>query len=336
MAVFFIPSSLSVKGETLTVTVINPSNPECSDGLDNDSDGLIDYPNDPGCSSANDNDEINLPASFCGDGNCDGGEDCSNCPADCGVCPSGGGGGGGYTPVTRVIFSGRAYPLSRVILLKDAQLAVQTIAGPDANFQIDLSGLSAGNYIFCLYSEDSQARRSSLFTFPISITHGATTNISGIFIAPTIDVDKSEVKRGDNLAIFGQSAADSEITISINSDQEIFKKTQADNSGIYLYNLDTAPLEIGQHFTKSKAALNGEISSFSKAVSFAVGTITVPKEIAEYGEADLNRDCRIDLVDFSIAAYWYKRSSPPANIDLNSDGKVDLVDFSIMAYYWTG
>jgi hypothetical protein len=50
----------------------------------------------------------------------------------------------------------------------------------------------------------------------------------------------------------------------------------------------------------------------------------------------MNNDKQVNLVDFSIAAYWYKRPSPPANIDLNSDGKVDLVDFSIMAYYWTG
>ena len=31
--------------------------PECSDGADNDGDGLIDFPNDPGCSSANDDSE---------------------------------------------------------------------------------------------------------------------------------------------------------------------------------------------------------------------------------------------------------------------------------------
>jgi len=30
---------------------------QCSDTIDNDSDGLIDYPNDPGCTSAEDNDE---------------------------------------------------------------------------------------------------------------------------------------------------------------------------------------------------------------------------------------------------------------------------------------
>jgi hypothetical protein len=252
--------------------------------------------------------------------------------------PSGGGGGGYVAPLieTKVIFSGKAYPKTVVTLLKDAQIAATTIAGADANFQISISGLSAGNYIFSVYSEDNKGNRSSLLTFPISVTTGATTQVSGIFIAPTIDVDKSEVKRGDNIAIFGQSVPNSEITISINSDEEIFGKTPADKNGVYLYNYDTSPLEIGQHFTKSKAALAGEISSFSKAISFAVGTKTVPKETAKCGRADLNCDGRVNLVDFSVAAYWHKRPSPPAKVDFNSDGKVDLVDFSIMAYYWTG
>lgn len=34
--------------------------PQCSDGYDNDADGLTDYPNDPGCLSATDNNEVNL------------------------------------------------------------------------------------------------------------------------------------------------------------------------------------------------------------------------------------------------------------------------------------
>ncbi|MEK7635600.1 MAG: glycosyl hydrolase family 28-related protein [Patescibacteria group bacterium] len=44
---------------------LNVSNPpvtyQCSDGTDNDSDGLTDYPSDPGCSSSTDNDEYNAP-----------------------------------------------------------------------------------------------------------------------------------------------------------------------------------------------------------------------------------------------------------------------------------
>jgi hypothetical protein len=278
----------------------------------------------------------------CGDGFCSGGETCSSCPADCGPCPPppGGGGGVAYIPppvITQVIFSGRAYPKSTVTLLKDAQIAATTIAGADANFQMSISGLSAGNYIFAIYSEDSKGIRSSLLTFPVSVTSGATSFVSGIFIAPTIAVDKSEVKRGDNIAIFGQSVPSAEITISVSSEEEFFNKVQADKEGVYLHNFDSSVLEMGQHFTKSKATKDGAISSFSKAVSFFVGTKNIAAELPKViTKGDMNNDRRVNLIDFSIAAYWYKRPSPPASVDLNGDGKIDLVDFSIMAYYWTG
>jgi hypothetical protein len=167
--------------------------------------------------------------------------------------------------------------------------------------------------------------------------------VSGIFISPTIAVDKSEVKRGDDIAIFGQSAPQSDIVISVNSDQEFFAKTNTDKNGIYLYNFDTTELDMGQHLTKSKAALNGDVSSFSKSVGFLVGTKNVAAAAAAKcpAKADLNNDCRVNLVDFSIAAYWYKRTLTPAFMAiekerLSGDGKISLVDFSIMAYFWTG
>ena len=277
------------------------------------------------------------------------------CDFNTSACTSSGGGGGGgggggvggssyVAPVTtNVVFSGRAYPKSTVTLLKDAQIAATTVAGADANFQMSLSGLSGGNYIFSVYGEDYKGVRSSLLTFPVSVTSGATTNVSGIFIAPTIAVDKSEVKKGDNIAIFGQSSPNSEITISINSEEEFFSKIKSDASGAYLYNFDTSPLEIAQHFTKSKASLNGEITSFSAVIGFAVGTrnVLAQPQTKTFTKGDLNNDGRVNLVDFSIAAYWYKRTLStefkPIEIErLNGDGKIDLVDSSIMAYYWTG
>lgn len=213
-----------------------------------------------------------------------------------------------------------------------------TIASSDANFQINLSGLTAGNYIFSVYSEDNRGNRSSLLTFPLSVISGATLNVDDIFIAPTIDVNKSEVKRGENIAIFGQSAAQADIVISVNSDEEFFAKTISDKDGIYLYNFDTIVLDYGSHYTKSKASIaNQLISGFSYLVNFQVGTKTVFKEVTEIPEkGDLNNDKKVNLVDFSILAYWYQRPSPLATVDLNNDGKINLVDFSIMAYYWTG
>ncbi len=63
------------------------SKPECSDGVDDDGDGKIDYPNDPGCTDPNDNDETddcpsgpNCPE--CGNGKDDDGDGLIDYPAD--------------------------------------------------------------------------------------------------------------------------------------------------------------------------------------------------------------------------------------------------------------
>ncbi|MBU4256971.1 dockerin type I repeat-containing protein, partial [Patescibacteria group bacterium] len=186
--------------------------------------------------------------------------------------------------------------------------------------------------------------RSSLLTFPVSVTSGATTNVSGIFVAPTIAIDKSEVKRGDSIAIFGQSVPQSDIVISVNSDEEFFARTISDKNGIYLHNFDTSLLDYGTHTTKSKALIGNQlVSSWSYLVGFKVGTKNVLAQLPTkfLAKGDLNGDKRINLVDFSIAAYWYKRTisaefAVKEKERLNGDGKVDLIDFSIMAFYWTG
>lgn len=258
----------------------------------------------------------------------------------------GGGGGGGSTTGTTgdagVFFSGRAYPLSKVSILKDGQLVLTTIAGPDSNFSATLRDLAQGDYTFSVYGTDNENRRSSPFTFQIFITSGITTNIGGIFIAPTIAVDKKEVKQGDNIVIFGQSSPSSNIVTSVNSPQEFFVNSSSDANGVYLANFDTSVLEMGGHSTKSKALKEGEISSYSGTVAFTVGTKNVFVDAATNSDkCDLNEDGRCNLIDFSVAAFWYKKTlsaefSVREAKHLNGDGKVDLIDFSIMAFYWTG
>ncbi|MCX7589879.1 MAG: hypothetical protein N2Z85_03005 [Patescibacteria group bacterium] len=257
--------------------------------------------------------------------------------------PPSGGGGGYFQSETKIIFSGKAYPGSEVTLLKDAEIIATTLADNNSNFNITLSGISGGSYIFSLYSEDKEGKRSSLVTFPVNIANGTTVNISGIFISPTIAVDKLEVKKGDIITIFGQSTKNADIIIQVSSENEFFLKTKSDENGVYLYNFQTTDLEYGDHFVKSRASLNDKFSPFSKAISFKVGTknILIKKPSKCPQKADLNNDCRVNLVDFSIAAYWYKRQLSESfklieKQKLNGDGKINLIDFSIMAYYWTG
>jgi len=269
------------------------------------------------------------------------------CTFDTSACTAGGGGGGGGSrrrgtdvtiPDTNVVFTGRAYPLSKVTILKDGQIIVTTIAGPDSNFTATISNLSRGDYSFAVYGEDKNGVRSRPFTFSIFITPGVITKIGGIFIAPTIAVDKSEVRRGDTISIFGQSAPNAEVTVSVHSDQEFFVPTPTDTDGVYLLNFDSTVLNMGNHLTRSKTTLSADISPFSDTIGFLVGSKNVLLDLQErlFLRGDIDMSGQVNLVDFSIAAFWYGKPSPPSNIDLNGDGKVGLIDFSIMAFYWTG
>ncbi|MBP9836644.1 MAG: hypothetical protein KBC78_02300 [Candidatus Pacebacteria bacterium] len=310
----------------------------------------------------------------CGDGIIEDGEDCDalalagatcfskgftsgvlSCTASCTYNTSScvytppstsGGGGGGNNSVSKgaqIVLSGRAYPKSQVTILKDAQLVATTVSDESAHFQVLIKGLSAGTYIFSLYSEDSNGVRSSLFTFPVSVSKGVLAKIDQIFVAPTISGDKIEVKKGEPITLFGQSFPISEITLEVNSSEQFFSKTTAGSDGVYLYNFDSSVLEIGQHHAKTRSSAELAISSQSSSYEFQVGTKNVysAESIICSKKADFNADCHVNLVDFSIVAFWYNRPLNPAFIlrekeHLNGDGKINLVDFSIMAFHWTG
>jgi len=250
--------------------------------------------------------------------------------------PPGGGVGGGTASVS---FSGRAYPQSTVILLKDGQIAITTLSDAEANFQISIPTILAGNYIFGLYAKDSEEIASSLVTIPVSLKIDKATNISGIFISPTITTDKSEVKKDEDILISGQSAPEANIQIFIKSEEKSFSvNTIAGKDGKYNYSLNTSSLDFGEYQVTVVASIDSISSNVSRIINFIVGTKTVfKKPLPECPlKADLNDDCQVDLIDFSILIYWFGRPDPPTKVDLDGNRLIDLVDFSIMAYYWTG
>jgi hypothetical protein len=52
---------------------------------------------------------------------------------------------------------------------------------------------------------------------------------------------------------------------------------------------------------------------------------------------DLNKDGKINIVDFSILMYFWNQTNPSNPCaDINKDGIVNLTDFSIMLFWWTG
>ena len=257
----------------------------------------------------------------------------------------GGSGGGGSSGQIMAVFSGRAYPSVTVTLLQDARIIATTESDADAQFSIAVPNLTKGSYTFSLYTEDFEGRRSSLHTFSIALVGGAgaVTDINGIFIAPTIAIDHDHLLQGDPVAIFGQSSPNDTVTITVHSNSEHSAQTTSDDSGVYLYNFDTKVLELGTHTARARSSSGLEMSGMSLASTFTVtdaaGNTTGAPASALRG--DLNADGKVNLIDFSIAAYWYGRqiTGPivQTEIDrLNGDGKVNLIDMSVIAYYWSG
>lgn len=244
----------------------------------------------------------------------------------------GGGGGGGGAAETRVILQGRAYPYAKVTVLYDGKVATDVKADAAANFKSEITTLTAGVYNFGLWAEDKAGRRSITFTFTVTVSGGMTTMISGIFLPPTIELSSVNLNRGDALNILGQAAPQSEITISVESPQEIVKTTSANDQGEWLYKFDTSGLDEGMHTTRAKAeTLDDLLSSYSRVLAFYLGKYGT-KEVCP--KADFNKDGKTNLIDFSVMLYWWGNYNPC--VDQNMDGIVNLPDFSILMYWWTG
>jgi hypothetical protein len=109
----------------------------------------------------------------------------------------------------------------------------------------------------------------------------------------------------------------------------------ADSSGKWSTTLNTANFVNGTYQIRAKSVQSSGVSTgYSSYTFYGVG------EKAETGSlsADLNRDGKINLIDFSILLFWWNTnggdSNPPA--DINRDGRVTLTDFSILLFNWTG
>jgi len=256
-------------------------------------------------------------------------------PSPSPTAPPGGGGGAVQPPPgpTKVVFKGRAYPQAFLTLLKNDKVAATFSAQDSGLFEKELTGLSGGIYSFGIFAEDTEKRTSVTLSFTISILEGTTTTVSGIFISPTISLTPTQVEQGSPVDIFGQAFPESQISIFVSSKEGV-KQTTTSKKGKWAYQLDTSPIETGEHNARAKALFGeGEQSPFSQTLNFLV---VKPGELVCRG-ADLNFDGKVNLVDFSIMMYWWK-SRNPSNpcVDINHDGIVDLIDFSILMYWWTG
>lgn len=252
------------------------------------------------------------------------------------VTPTGGSTSGSISlPKTAVGFFGYAYPNAIVTLLKGGQVNTTVTANANGAFSITLEELYSSNTIYSLFAEDLDGNRSLLLNYPMVVQTGYFTQLNGIRFAPTIVTDKLEVRNGDYLTVYGYALGDKELDVTITGGgtETIFTLTSQPD-GTYKIVLPVSGLKKGEYSVFINYKNDTRIS---KLIKFAIGDKNVffTEDLSSI-PGDCNVDKIINLVDFSILAYWYGKDNPPSCVDTNKDGVINLTDFSILAFYWTG
>ena len=296
---------------------------------------------------------------YCGDGilqtqfgeECDDGTNTDDgfCSADCQLIPAGSGGGGGgggggsgtsggsQTELgeTQINIAGRAYPNTTINLVLDTENIGTVQTNNSGEFEF-LTGASPGTATLGVWAEDNQGTRSVTFNTTFDVTQAAITNVNNVLLPPTLRLSSQEVDPGDEVVASGQAVPNATIEVHAEPAGYVTEATSGSN-GNWETTLDTTEISIGEHTIRARSVSGtGSLttdSAFSRSVQLFVGVDGQPTS-----NSDLNRDGRVDLIDFSILIFWWGTdggdSDPPA--DINQDGTVGLADFSILLFNWTG
>ncbi len=294
---------------------------------------------------------------YCGDGilqslygeECDDGnnDDSDFCSAICKIEPAGSGGGGSSgggssggggsdrdLGETQLNVTGRSYPSRTVNFLIDTDSVGSVQANSSGAFEF-ATEVSPGTATLGIWSTDSNGTRSITLNNTFDVTQGAVTNITGIILPPTIRVQSQNVNPGATIAVSGQSAPNASIEVHVDNGSPILRTTSGAN-GQWTVNFDTSSVSVAEHTLRARSITGTPPlttqSAFSSTLQLFVG---VDGEVST--PSDLNRDGRVNLIDFSILIFWWQTnggdSDPPA--DINGNGRVSLEDFSILLFNWT-
>lgn len=238
------------------------------------------------------------------------------------------------------LFKGLAYPGGTISVLKNGLVLHETPVFADGSFVIPVRNIIPGTYTFSLIAKDSLGLKSSPVTYTIMIVSGIVTEVVGVIMPPTITSDKTEVKVSDSIIFSGRAIPNTEIKLTIFARTGVTRDAVANASGTWSYTYTTNNLDFGNYTVRARTKVSSAFTLYSETILFTVGnknTLRKKTEISLIGaRCDLNNDSRVNLLDFSIMAYWYKRIGFPIKVDLNSDGRINLTDLSILAYCWTG
>lgn len=266
---------------------------------------------------------------------------------------SGAGGPGGIGPIpggvgilylANVLLSGFTVPGSTVTVLRDGKLYGTTRSSGTGAFRTQINEMERGAYTFSLFVVDRGDRRSATHAATITLGQGTSNVLGNLVIPPTLSIKETTVSPAGTILMEGEGPPGSTIEIYINkqktTSKSASKKYTASSTveaagvagGMWKYAVSAGALGLGSYQIKARAITeSGFESGYSSLVFVGIGESPNPDFASR---ADINRDGKVNLIDFSIMlTFWGSDENPDA--DINSDNTVNLADFSILLFNWT-
>jgi hypothetical protein len=225
---------------------------------------------------------------------------------------------------------------SALAISKDGQVLASGNSNIAGEFALAIIEMVQGVHTISVSATDPDGRKTRALAFTFQVVGDTTSVISDVLLPPTIALEKSSINPNEPLVVFGYSVPSQQVEIWVSDvgkpDARIRQVAVADTNGRYQLSLDTTGLPTGSYDVRSRAFL-GQVGwgQYSNRVPLGVGQ-QAPLDTCQ--RSDINRDGRVNLIDFSILLFHWSTNFPDA--DINGDGTVNLTDFSIMLFCWTG
>ena len=228
-----------------------------------------------------------------------------------------------------IVFSGRAFPGGKVTVMtqglpENFPLRQSADLPPDGGFYVEYIGVppftGVSSYALLIEDKDGRATQTKLYAPNID----QSLVVLNIFAPPTVGLSQSVVAKGRTLEISGYGTPGSYIRSELDG-AAFGGDVYVDGSGAYKITVDTNKLSYGDHkFRAIQIDTSGIVSDFSVLKHFTVS-------LASGLQADLNKDGKIDITDFSIflVRWASKVMDMKKTVDFDGDGKLAISDFSI-------
>ncbi len=258
-------------------------------------------------------------------------------PASSGSSGGGGGGGGNFLQQGAVTLQGTSIPGAKLFITKDGVVVKEETLSILGTFDQQFTGLDRGTYTWGVSVQDGTGKRTSVYSSTIYILGGTNNIIAPIYVSPTITTATSTIPVGGDIRVSGYAIPLHPVVVLMNKQGDalgniVTASSTANGNGSWTVVLPSAGSAKGTYEVKAQSVISTkDRSNFSPVLYIGIGENPNPNF---KNRADLNKDGKVNLVDFSILLFNWKTSDAVA--DINQDGNVNLTDFSIMLSNWTG